>query len=57
MTDKYAILNVTAIINMIEEARYAMWSDTEQTSFILQELVSILNDADSIDMQLGQVQK
>jgi len=50
--DKFAILNVTKIIDMVEEARYAMYSDTEQTSFILQELVSILNDADSLETQM-----
>ena len=51
--DKYAILNVTKIMDMIEDARYAMWSDTEQTSFILQELVAILETADSLEVQLN----
>ena len=57
MTDKFAILNVTKIIDMVEDARSWMWSDTEQTSFILQELVSILKSADSLDVQLEPVQK
>ena len=57
MTDKHAILNVTKIIDMIEDARYAMYSDTEQTSFILNELVDILQKADSLELQLGQVQQ
>jgi len=52
MTDKFAILNVTKIIDMVEDARSWMWSDTEQTSFILQELVSILKSADSLEMQI-----
>jgi len=54
MTDKFAILNVTKIIDMVEDARYKMYSDTEQTSFILQELVSILESADSLEMQIQQ---
>ena len=54
MTDKHAILNVTKMIDMIEDARYALWSDTEQTSFILQELVSILEQSDSLEVQVPQ---
>ena len=55
--DKYAILNVSKIIDMVEEARIAMYSDTEQTAFILEELVSILNGVsalDDINKQLGK---
>ncbi len=53
MTDKFAILNVTNIINMIEDARYAMYSDTEKTSFILQDLVDILEKSDSLEVQIA----
>ena len=52
--DKFAILNVTKLIDMIEDARYTMYSDTEQTSFILQELVQILEQSDSLELQLAK---
>jgi hypothetical protein len=57
MTDKYAILNVTKLIDMIEDARIAMYSDTEHTSFILRDLVSILEQSDGLDTILERYSK
>ncbi|WP_411753336.1 hypothetical protein [Serratia sp. (in: enterobacteria)] len=54
MTDKHAILNVTAIINMLEEAKYVGYSDIEQTYFIINELIDILEKSDSVEEVLNQ---
>ena len=51
--DKFCILNASAIIRMADEAKWSLWCDTEQTSRILSELMEILEEADSVDMQLG----
>lgn len=51
--EKFAILNATKIIEMLDEAKLALWYDGEQTAFILEELMSILRDADDVNVQLA----
>lgn len=47
--DKFAILNVTKIIDMIEEAKQLGYSDSEQLYFILDELLDILRSTDGLE--------
>jgi len=47
--DKFAILNVTKIIDMIEEAKQLGYSDIEQLYFTLDELLDILRSVDGLE--------